>query len=281
MIPLRDYNRSRSFPAVTVALIVVNLLVFLYQGYLATQGTVLNDGLPWQERGLPAPAFDPTSYRLVQGGRGTLYPMAREDSFVAQYGLVPYEVTRGIDLPPTIAFPIWLTLFTSMFLHGGLLHILGNMLYLWVFGDNVEDAMGHGRFLVFYILCGAAASFAQVAIDPGSPIPQIGASGAIAGVLAAYFLLFPFARILTVVPILFFIRVMAVPAVILLGLWFLLQVGSGVGSLGAAGGGVAWFAHIGGFLAGGLLVPLFKRRGVPVVLWQAIRGRRQGPTGPA
>ncbi len=143
------------------------------------------------------------------GGSAGLYPLARADSFIAQYGLVPYEFLHGVDLPPTILLPIWITLLTSMFLHGSLLHVLGNMLYLWVFGDNVEDAMGHARFLVFYLICGVAAALAQTTVDPGSAIPQIGASGAIAGVLAAYFMLFPFSRILTLIPLLFFVRLVA------------------------------------------------------------------------
>jgi membrane associated rhomboid family serine protease len=275
MIPLRDYRPSRTFPAVTVALIIANLLVFLYQGFLGTQGTVLNDGIPWQDRGLPPPALDLSSYRLHlrSGGNPSLYPVSRDDYFVMQYALVPVELLKGVDLPPTIPIPVFLTLFTSMFLHGGFVHLLGNMLYLWIFGDNVEDAMGHVRFLLFYLLCGVVAALAQVAINPGSAIPQIGASGAIAGVLAAYFMLFPYSRVLTLIPIFFFLRLVAVPAVFLLGFWFILQVISGAGSLGAAGG-VAWFAHIGGFLAGGLLVFVFRRRGVPVALWQMMRRRR-------
>ena len=275
MIPLRDYRPSRTVPVVTVALIILNLLVFLYQGYLGTQGTVLNDGIAWQDRGLAPPAFDPRSYQthLLAGGTSRLYPLSRDDYFVVQYALVPAEFLKGVDLPPTIPIPIWFTLITSMFLHGGLVHLLGNMLYLWIFGDNVEDAMGHTRFLGFYLVCGVAASFAQIAISPDSGIPQIGASGAIAGVLAAYFMLFPQSRVLTLIPIFFFIRLAAVPAVFLLGFWFILQVLSGAGSFGTAGG-VAWFAHIGGFLAGGLLVFLFKRRGVPVVLWQMLRRGR-------
>lgn len=275
MIPLRDYRPSRTFPAVTVALIIVNLLVFLYQGFLGMQGTVLNDGIPWQDRGLPPPALDLSSYRLHlrSGGNPSLYPVSHDDYFVMQYALVPVELVKGVDLPPTIPIPVFLTLFTSMFLHGGLVHLLGNMLYLWIFGDNVEDAMGHVKFLLFYLLCGVVAAFAQVAINPGSAVPQIGASGAIAGVLAAYFMLFPYSRVLTLVPIFFFLRLVAVPAVFLLGFWFILQVISGAGSLGSAGG-VAWFAHIGGFLAGGLLVFMFRRRGVPVALWQMMRRRR-------
>ena len=159
MIPLRDYRPSRTFPAVTIALIIVNLLVFLYQGFLGTQGTVLNDGIPWQDRGFPPPALEPDSYRLHlrAGGNPRLYPVSRDDYFVAQYALVPVELLRGVDLPPTIPIPIFFTLFTSMFLHGGLIHLMGNMLYLWIFGDNVEDAMGHVRFLLFYLVCGVAA----------------------------------------------------------------------------------------------------------------------------
>jgi len=274
MIPLHDYRPSRTFPVVTVSLIILNLLVFLFEGYLGTQGMVLNDGQPWQERGYPPPGFNPTSYRthLLGGGSPWLYPLSREDYFIIQYGLIPAEFLSGTDLPPTIPFPIWITLFTSMFLHGGLLHVLGNMLYLWIFGDNVEDAMGHVRFFVFYLACGVAAAFAQMAIAPHSPVPQIGASGAIAGVLAAYFMLFPYARVLTLIPIFFFIRLIAIPAVFFLGFWFIFQVISGAGALGSEGG-VAWFAHIGGFIAGGILVFLFRRRGVPVVLWESLRRR--------
>jgi membrane associated rhomboid family serine protease len=274
MIPIRDYRPSRTFPAVTVALIILNLLVFLFEGYLGAGGTALIDGIPWQDRGYPPPGFDPAAYRthLLTGGNPAFYPVSRRDYFIIQYGLIPAELTSMTDLPPKIPFPIWITLFTSMFLHGGLLHVLGNMLYLWIFGDNVEDAMGHGRFLLFYLICGLAAAGAQIAISPHSPVPQIGASGAIAGVLAAYFMLFPYSRVLTLIPIFFFIRLVAVPAVFLLGFWFILQVISGAGTLGREGG-VAWFAHIGGFIAGGVLVFLFRRRGVPVTLWESLRRR--------
>ena len=274
MIPLHDYRPSRTFPVVTVSLIILNLLVFLFEGYLGTQGVVLNNGLPWQERGYPPPGFNPSSYRthVLEGGNPGLYPLSREDYFIIQYGLIPAEFLSGTDLPPTIPFPIWITLFTSMFLHGGLLHVLGNMLYLWIFGDNVEDAMGHTRFLIFYLACGVAAAFTQMAVAPHSAVPQIGASGAIAGVLAAYFMLFPYARVLTLIPIFFFIRLIAIPAVFFLGFWFIFQVISGAGALGSEGG-VAWFAHIGGFIAGGILVFLFRRRGVPIVLWESLRRR--------
>lgn len=275
MIPIRDAITSRRFPAVTVSLIVINLLVFLYQGYLATQPPTLNDAAPWTDAGLyPPPGFDRQAYSAhIRAQRDPqVYPIAASDAFLAKYALVPAEFLRGTDLPPTIRIPIWITLFTSLFLHGGLMHLIGNMLYLWVFGDNVEDAMGRPRFLLFYLLCGAIAAMAQVAIAPASPIPLLGASGAIAGVLGAYLTLFPTARILTLIPIFFFIRLIAIPAVVVLGIWFALQVLNGVGSLGATSG-VAWFAHIGGFAAGLALVPLLRRAGVPLPLWRLLTRR--------
>ena len=276
MIPIRDTLPSRHFPAATVALILLNLFVFLYQGYLGTQPTVLNDWTAWEDAELlPPPALDLRAYQAhrLGGGDSTLYPMSQADRFISQYGLIPGELLGGQDLPPTIPVPLWLTFLTSIFLHGGFMHLLGNMLYLWIFGDNVEDAMGSGRFLLFYVLCGLAASLSQIAVGPGSAIPMIGASGAIAGVLAAYFMLFPYARIVTIIPIFFFLRIVSLPAVFLLGFWFILQVLNGAGTLGSASG-VAWFAHIGGFVAGAVLVFPFRRRGVPVVLWRMLRERR-------
>ncbi len=273
MIPIRDALRSQRFPVVTVALIVLNLLVFLYQGYLATRPAVSVDLRPWAAAGLTAPvSVPPTRHGTTLPLSMSAFPVPADDAFVIRYGLVPAEFTMGRDLPPTLGLPIWLTLLTSMFLHGGLLHVLGNMLYLWVFGDNVEGAMGRGRFLAFYLLCGAVAGLAQIAASPHSPLPQIGASGAIAGVLGAYFMLFPTSRILTLIPIFFFIRLISIPAVIVLGIWILLQVISSASSLGASGG-VAWFAHIGGFAAGMALVLLFRRRDVRVGLFDLVRRR--------
>lgn len=161
-----------------------------------------------------------------------------------------YLVVRDLGVIPT-AFS-WPTLLTSLFLHGGWVHFLGNMLYLWIFGDNVEDNLGHGKFVLFYLGCGAAAALGQVAVHPGSPIPMIGASGAIAGVMGAYFVLYPKSRVLTAVFILFFIDLIEIPAIFFLGIWFLMQLFSGVGSVGvqAAGGGVAFWAHVVGFIAG-------------------------------
>ncbi len=276
MIPIRDTLRSHRFPIVTVSLIVLNLLVFLYQGYLGTRPSTLNNLEPWLDaRLLPPPAFSETAYRLhlAAGGNPSEYPLSAADEFVARLALIPGELLGGRDLPPTLPIPLWLTIVTSIFLHGGLLHVLGNMLYLWIFVDNVEDAMGPVRFLGFYLLCAVAAAALQIAVDPSGSLPMIGASGAIAGVLAAYLMLFPFSRIVTLIPLFFFLRLVALPAVILLGLWFILQIVNGLAST-AGTGGTAWFAHIGGFAAGLLLVFLFRRKTVPVTLWQVIRRRR-------
>jgi membrane associated rhomboid family serine protease len=285
MIPLRDTLPSRRFPTVTVALIIVNLLVFFYQGYLSTRSTPVTDWTPlqqaWHERGLePPPLFAPRTIEPVLGRSlhapvmvTSSYSVGLDELMLSRFALIPAELLGGEDLPPTIPIPLWLTVLTAMFLHGGLMHLLGNMLYLWIFGDNVEYAMGPLRFLVFYVLCGAAAAGSQLAINPGSTVPIIGASGAIAGTLAAYFMLYPFARVLTLVPIFFFLRLISIPAVFLLGFWFVLQVISGAGSLGSSGG-VAWFAHIGGFLTGVLLVFPFRRRGIPVALWNMLRRGR-------
>jgi membrane associated rhomboid family serine protease len=182
-------------------------------------------------------------------------------------------------LPGNWVFDLY-TIVISMFLHGGLLHVGSNMLYLWIFGDNIEDRLGHFRYLLFYLLCGFAATFAHAVFSPGSNIPAIGASGAIAGVLGAYLILYPHARVMTLIPIFFFITVRELPAIFILGFWFVLQLFSGVGSLGVPDaqnmGGVAYFAHIGGFVAGMLLIGLFggfrrARRREPPVPWWAQR----------
>jgi len=179
------------------------------------------------------------------------------ERFVVSYGAIPGRITGRAGGEVLAAYP---TLFTSMFMHGGWAHILGNMLYLWIFGDNVEDVMGHGGFLVFYLLTGLAAVWTHILTAPASAVPLIGASGAIAGVLGAYLALFPRARIISLVPFGFFLRVVAVPAVLFLPLWFLLQFIQGVATLGADTAGVAWWAHIGGFASGFLLVWIFARR---------------------
>jgi len=182
---------------------------------------------------------------------------ANIQAFVRRMAVVPYEIGHGI------AFQEYPTLLTSLFLHGGFVHLLGNMLYLWIFGNNIEDALGHARFILFYLICGIAASATHIALNTSSNVPVIGASGAISGVLGAYLILYPRARVLVLVPIFFFIRIVRVPAFFVLGIWIVFQFIEGLPSLVAdsarAAGGVAWFAHIGGFFVGILLLPLFKR----------------------
>lgn len=174
--------------------------------------------------------------------------------FIYVFGLVPAEFS-------------WPTVFTSMFLHGGLMHAGGNMLYLWIFGDNVEDRMGHGRFVAFYLLCGVAAALAQTWVSPDTVVPMVGASGAIAGVMGAYFVLYPKSRIVTLLPLIVFFQVIEVPAIVFLGIWFLMQFVNGLGSLAVASadgaarmaGGVAFWAHVAGFAAGLVGVWFFRR----------------------
>ncbi len=221
MIPLKDFNPSRTTPWVTYSLLAVNVIVFLWQFQL----------------------------RLSAGDQASV-------SFVMRLGLVPaYLLSPSIWSQMIVPAP--LTLVTSMFVHGGLFHLAGNLLYLWVFGDNVEDAMGPVRFALFYLLCGLGAAASQVILMPGSVVPMVGASGAIAGVLGAYMILYPAARVLTLVFLFIFVRLMVLPAVLLLGLWFLLQL---LAAAAGGGAGVAWFAHIGGFLVGVVLVRGFAAR---------------------
>lgn len=226
MIPLRDINPTRRFPIVTLTIIGLNAAVFLVELFFESVGQL--------------------------------------DQFFLSYAVIPYELTRGVDLPPPSLHPAFLTIFTSMFMHGGFLHIAGNMLYLWIFGNNIEDNMGPFRFLVFYLLSGVIATVAQVAVNPTSRIPNIGASGAIAGVLGAYLVMHPRAQVETLLFMGYFIRIVRLPAVLVLGFWILIQAFQGALSLGVPQtGGVAWFAHIGGFVAGLVLVNLFRRRPHP------------------
>lgn len=181
------------------------------------------------------------------------------------YGMVPAVVFGGASVSDPAAIPGWATVITSMFMHGSLAHVGGNMLYLWIFGDNVEHSMGRIRFIVFYLLTGTIAALAQGLQAPQSDIPLIGASGAISGVLGAYLLLHPFAHIRVIImPLPFFIRVMSIPAIAVLGFWFVLQFLSGL-AVEADKGGVAFWAHVGGFVAGMALVPFFKKRDVPLL----------------
>ena len=224
MIPIKDKNPTHRFPIFTILIILVNIVVFLYEISLDVKAL---------------------------------------ESFFLTYGVVPFSVNGAFGqglLDPMAVFP----LLSSMFLHGGILHLGGNMLYLWVFGDNIEDKLGHGRFLAFYLLCGLAATLLHIVIDATSTVPTVGASGAISGVLGAYLLMFPKARVVTIIPIFFFLQVAELPALIVLGFWFVIQFFNGIASLGyetAGMGGVAWWAHIGGFIAGLLFViPLRKYR---------------------
>jgi hypothetical protein len=223
MIPIRDKNPTRRFPVVNVTIIAANAIVFLYEVSLG-------------------PSLE---------------------SVFGRFGVVPSNLIAAIQGSEYFVLPI-LSLFTSMFLHGGWAHLLGNMVYLWVFGDNVEDKLGRVRYVLFYLLCGVAASAVHIYVAPASTLPTVGASGAISGVLGAYLLLFPGARVVTLIPIFFFIQVAELPAIVVLGFWFVLQFFNGIASLGmstAGMGGVAWWAHIGGFVAGCLLVfPLRKYR---------------------
>jgi len=211
MFPLSDVIPSRTVPVVTVSLIIINSLVFLYQVTL------------------PQPLLD---------------------QFVVQYALVSADFS-------------WTSVFTSMFLHGGWMHVIGNMLYLWIFGDNVEDRLGHGRFLLFYLMSGCVAALLQVLINPFSEVPMLGASGAIAGVMGAYFVLYPESRVLTAVFIFIFFDLVEIPAIFFLGIWFVMQLFSGVGSLGIQNteGGTAFWAHIGGFVVGAVVGLVLRRRG--------------------
>src|SRR5947207_639559 len=210
MIPLRDVIPSRTTPYITITIIVLNALAWLFE--VSLPHDVLNE-------------------------------------FLTIYGVVP-------------AYFSWPTLITSMFLHGSWSHVIGNMWYLWIFGDNVEDRVGHGRFLVFYLLCGIAAALGQVAMDPSSTLPTIGASGAIAGVMGAYFVLYPHSRVLTLIPWIF-IQIVELPAIVLLGVWFLMQLlnaGAIAATASTQGGGVAFAAHVAGFVVGALGIFVFRRR---------------------
>ncbi len=212
MIPLHDINPRHRFPFVTIALIGINSLIYLYQLFL---------------------------------------PETRAMDMVRVYGAIPASISNGQYL---------FTIITSMFLHGGFLHLIGNMLYLYIFGDNVESVFGSLRFLIFYLLCGILAFASHYILDIDSAVPMIGASGAISGVLGAYALKFPRARVKVLVPLFIWIwRVVAIPAAFVLGFWFVMQLSSAFFA-STAGGGVAWMAHVGGFVAGLLLMRAYQKR---------------------
>lgn len=234
MIPLHDENRPHDAPWVTRTLVVLCIGAFAWQ------------------LSVPDDAIAALTYRL---------------------GLVPAFLTGAVQ-PHAGLHALWppLTLLTSAFLHGDVMHILGNLLYLWVFGDNVEDAMGHRRFIAFYVLCAAAAGLAQTLADPASTVPMIGASGAISGVLGAYLLIFPRTRVVLGIPVVFMLVPVRLPAIVVIGLWAGIQL---TNAFGTDGGNVAWFAHLGGFAAGLALAPLLKSSRHP--LFGPVRDHAAGP----
>lgn len=216
LLPLKDENPTSSFPFFTVLIIIVNALIFFYQQTLS---------------------------------------LAESQSFLLKWGAVPYQIVYGKIIHVAPSLPPSLTIFSSMFLHGGVWHLGGNMLYLWIFGNNIEDTLGHGRFLIFYFLSGLVAALTQIFSDPSSPLPMVGASGAIGGILGGYLLLYPRARILTLLFIFPFLRLVHLPALLILSFWFLIQLLSL--AMGAVSH-VAFAAHIGGFIAGLLLVKILE-----------------------
>ena len=234
MIPLYDENPTYLRPYTTITLLVLNIAVFI--------------------------------------GQILLHPDAMERA-IYLFGFTPSSLFEGTGSAGVPLFSA-LTIFSSMFIHGDLFHLAGNMLFLWIFGNNVEDAMGHRKFLVFYLLCGVAAALAQGYVTPDSEIPMIGASGAISGVVGAYFLLYPRAKVLAVVPITFLIIPLRLSAVWLLGIWMAFQLAWALAT-DASEPGIAWWAHVAGFVAGLFLVVFFRRRGVP--LWGEVDVVPSGP----
>jgi rhomboid family protein len=247
MIPIRDENPTLRPPVATYVLIGMNVVVWaVVQGFgnheLLTQSLCLYGLIPGDLL-----STVPAGTRIDLGG-----------GWVCQ-----------IDGSGNAS-----SLLSSMFMHGGWFHIIGNMLFLWVFGDNVEDVMGPGRFFAFYVLCGLAAAAAQIATNPASTVPMVGASGAIGGVMGAYAIMFPRARVHLLIILVVYVTTISVPAILMLGYWFVLQLLSGVGSLGSSGGGVAFWAHIGGFVAGVVLIMLFRRRDL-IAARQRLTHRRE------
>jgi hypothetical protein len=212
MIPIRDRNPSGTFPYVTIGIIVINVLIFLYE-------LSLGSGL---------------------------------GEFIMRFGVVPLKVSYYSQASDLTFINTFFPFISSMFLHGGFIHLIGNMWFLWIFGDNIEDKLGHFRFIAFYLFCGIIASSVHVFFNIQSKVPCVGASGAIAGVLGAYMITFPRARVVTIVPLFVFIQVMELPAIVVLGFWFVIQFFNGAATITAStsGAGVAWWAHIGGFAAG-------------------------------
>ena len=248
MFPLKDNIATRRFPILTVALIAANVVMFfLFQeATLSFGGSELNEQRVVEYGAIPYEISHPGERCEFGGGSNAVCG--------------PDVTARG-GTPETA--PTLLTLLTSMFMHGGILHLAFNMLFLWIFGNNIEDSMGRPRFIAFYLLGGVVALLAQTALDPDAAVPTIGASGAVAAVLGGYALLYPKARVVTLILIIFFITVIEIPALVMLGLWFAIQVFYGTAELAqpvAGGGGVAYFDHIGGFIFGLVMIKLFANR---------------------
>ena len=271
MLPLKDNIPTDRFPVITVLFIAINIAVFIWQLSLDDaksssespniRGLSAADEAVFELGAIPYRLMHPgTNCGIVTAPEGTNLPGVEPVVCDDSPDRLEAEDTPGVQVVDLEGPPWWATILTSMFMHGGWLHIIGNMLFLWVFGSNVEDSMGRFRFVLFYLLAGAVALYAQSAIDPGSTVPTIGASGAVAGVLGAYILLHPKARVVTLVIIIFFVTLIEIPAMILLAIWALLQFLPALGQVGVGdlpSDSVAYVAHVGGFLFGMLAVKLF------------------------
>jgi membrane associated rhomboid family serine protease len=247
LLPIKDDIPTRRFPALTVAIILINVVVFFaFQGAtISSGGASVSDQKTVEYAAIP--------YEIAHPGQHCVYKAnvvaCGTDRELRRAGFKP-------DQPPT-----WVTIFTAMFMHGGLLHLAGNMLFLWIFGNNIEDSMNPFAFVVFYLAGGVVATLSQVALDTNSTVPTLGASGAIAAVLGGYAVLYPRARVVTLVIIIFFVTLVRLPALVVLGVWFLFQlIDLGAQPIGGGGGGVAYLAHIGGFLFGMATIRLFATR---------------------
>jgi membrane associated rhomboid family serine protease len=274
VLPLKDNIPTARFPIVTVAFIAINVIAFIWQlnfptderldqaGFGAIDQSALEYGAIPDRITNPREDLDCAVGAVESAGQlqaGIVCPGSREFREAEAAG----RSDPGLTPIPIDQAPWWVTLFTSMFMHGGILHIAGNMLFLWVFGNNIEDSMGGVKFALFYLLAGLIAVYSQALIDPGSTAPTIGASGAVAGVLGAYALLHPRARILTLIFIIFFVTLVEIPALILLAVWFVLQFIPALGQVAVESGGdqgIAYFAHVGGFLFGLAAIKLFATR---------------------
>jgi len=274
VIPLKDDLPTSRFPVITVAIIVINVAFFIWQWTFPTDPELSQPALDLGSIDQSSLEYGAMPYRITHPGEKRDCAIGAGDEFgqaeVVCPGTVEFteaeargEQDPGLRPIPLDQAPWYVTVFTSMFMHGGILHIVGNMLFLWVFGNNIEDSMGRVKFVLFYLLAGLIALYSQAALDPASTAPTIGASGAVAGVLGGYALLHPSARVLTLIFIIFFVTLVEIPALILLSIWFILQFLPAVGEVAtdvSGEGGVAYFAHVGGFIFGLAAIKLFATR---------------------